>query len=416
MKTFILSLFAILLLCSPLAAFNTGKSILHADSYMLRAQGVEAAYWNPANLIATKHIDLWLPGLNTGVSVTNNSFDLDTYNYIMGQTFLTDNDKQLILDKIDGSLRTAVEGNTSLIGFTVGNMSFSSSVHYMSKLSLSERYLELLLYGNTDTLYVFDKSTTDFKGLSYVDITYGAGGFKLPFIPEAFPAIRTGFSVSALVGLGSAHTERFSGAFESGWNGLSLHQDISLRTGMGGYGQKAMLGVASNVTDNLELGLTLDNLWGKITWTAVAEDVNIRVDADDVYMANIDDDFYTETTERVSIDEFATELPPELRWSALYSQKQYNVSADYVQAFKNTAATSKTGRLSFGAQLFPFPFLPLNFGLGMGNSEYPWRASYGFGLKSKGSEFGFSVQSVGTIFPGQKTKGVSFGSYIRLWI
>ncbi len=416
MKNFIILAVLLLGLVCPLAAYNTGKSILHADSYMLRAQGVEAAYWNPANLIPTKHIDFWVPGLNTGVTVTNNSFDLDTYNYIMGLSFLEDSDKQLILDKMDGSLRTDVEGNTSLIGFTVGNMSFSSSVHYMSKLSLSERYLELLLYGNTDTLYVFDKSNTDFKALSYVDITFGAGGFRLPLLPEGFPEIRTGFSVSALVGLASAQTERFDGYFRSGWNGVYLHQDIQLRTGMGGYGHKAMLGVAADLMDNLEVGLTLDNLWGKITWSAVSEDVSIKVDADSVYIANIDDDFYTESSERVSIDPFATELPPELRLAALYSQKNYNVSADYVQAFKNSAATSKIGKLSLGAQLFPVPFLPLNFGLGIGNGEHPWRASYGFGLKSKGSEFGFSVQSVDSLFPSYKSKGVSFGSYIRLWI
>ena len=51
MKNNLFAFLAALLLASPLLAFNTGKSILFADSYMLRAQGVEAAYWNPANLV-----------------------------------------------------------------------------------------------------------------------------------------------------------------------------------------------------------------------------------------------------------------------------------------------------------------------------------------------------------------------------
>ena len=416
MKNNLFAFLATLLLASPLLAFNTGKSILFADSYMLRAQGVEAAYWNPANLVRQKHIDFWAPGLNMGVSVANNSFDLDTYNFIVGQDYLEDADKQLILNKINGSLHTEMEAQVSLFGFTLDNMSFSSALHAMGKLALSERYLELLLYGNTDSLYVFDKGTTDAKGISYVDFTFGAGGFEIPLLPSEYPVLRTGFSVSALVGVANADLTEFYGYLQSGWDGITLHQDITLRTGFGGYGHKAMLGAACDLSQNLQLGLTLDNLWGKLTWSAVAEELQYSLVADSVYAVDIQDDFYVLRDERVAIADYATELPPEIRMAALWKDNKYSFSADYVQAFKHSAATSKVGRLSFGAQLLPLPFLPLNFGLALGNEAYPWRASYGFGLKSKGSEFGFSVQSIDSIFPGQKSKGVSFGSYIRLWI
>ncbi len=416
MKAIFLTCFAILLLCIPLSAFNTGKSILFADSYMLRANGVEAAYWNPANLVRQKHIDFWAPGLNMGVSVTNNAFDLDTYNFIVGQEYLEDADKQLILNKIDGSLHTEMEAQISLFGFTLDNMSFSSALHAMGKVAVSERYLELLLYGNTDSLYVFDKGTTDANGISYVDFTFGAGGFEIPVFPSEYPALRAGFSVSALVGVANADLNKFYGYFQSGWDGITLHQDINLRTGFGGYGHKALLGAACDLSPNLQLGLTLDNLWGKLTWSAVAEELRYSVVADSVYAVDIDDDFYVVSDDRVAIADYSTELPPEIRMAALWKEPTYSFSADYVQAFKNSAATSKVGRLSFGAQLLPLPFLPLNFGLALGNEAYPWRASYGLGLKSKGSEFGFSVQSVDSLFPGYKSKGVSFGSYIRLWI
>ena len=71
------------LLCvSLLSGFITGKSLLFADSFMLRAQGTEALYFNPA-LLHPGYSDIMLPAVNSAAFVANNSFDLDTYNYIM---------------------------------------------------------------------------------------------------------------------------------------------------------------------------------------------------------------------------------------------------------------------------------------------------------------------------------------------
>ncbi len=406
----------LMLSLSALFAITTGKSVFYADSYMLRAQGVEAGYWNPANLIPSKYIDLWLPGVNTGVTIDNNSFDLDTYNYLVGLDYLQESDKQLILSKLDKSLHANVSGNTSIIGFTLDNMSFSSSAHYMAKLALAERYLELALFGNTDSLYVFDKSTTDARGLGYVDLTFAMGNLVLPFKWEHFPKIRAGFSVSALVGVADAYADKFNGFLSSSYDGITMHQDVTVRSGIGGYGHKAMLGLATNPTENLELGLTLDNIWGNITWSAVTEERNIHFVADSLYAASIDDNFYEETYETIEIESYKTELPPELRLAALWRMNHGSLSVDYLQGFKNSVTTSKIGRFAFGAQYFPLPFLPITFGVGLGNSSYPWRVSYGIGLNSKTGEIGFSVQSFETLIPNYKTKGVSFGSYIRLWI
>ena len=416
MKKLLIISLLILLSVTALSAIITGKSVFYADSYMLRARGVEAGYWNPANLIPSKYIDLWLPGVNTGVSIDNNSFDLDTYNYIMRLDYLQESDKQLILDKIDKSLHANVSGNTSIIGFTLGNMSFASSAHYMAKLALSERYLELALFGNTDSLYVFDKSNTDARALGYVDLTFGMGNLEIPFLPESFPKIRAGFSISALIGGANAYTDQFNGYLSSSMDGITLHQDMTVRSGIGGYGQKIMLGFASNPMENLELGLTLDNIFGKITWSAVTEDRNMHFTADSLYAANIGDDFYEESYETVDIENFSTELPPELRMAAMWRMKHGSVSMDYLQGFKRSVSTSSIGRLSFGAQYFPLPFLPLSFGLGLGNSTYPWRVSYGVGLNSKTGEIGLGVQSYNTLIPNYKTKGVSLGIFIRLWI
>ena len=414
-KLALLILFSLLLL-TALTAFNTGKSIFFADSYMLRAKGVEAAYWNPANLQQKKGIDFWLPITNLGICINNNSLDLDTYNYVVSRDTLNDIDKRKILDKIDGSLRSAIESNVSIVGFAFDNMSISSSLHLTGKLALSERYLDLLLYGNTDTLYVFNKSTTDAGGLGYVDITFAMGNFTLPYIPKTIPPIRAGFAVSALIGVGNAIMEEFNGYFSSSMEGADLRQDIVLHTGIGGFGQKAMLGLASNITPNLEVGLTLDNIFGRINWSLTTEETNIQVVANDIYAVNISEDFYDYSNETLDIGSYSTKLPPELRLGVLYNMPWANFSLDYLQGFKTSIITSGIGRFSLAAQFLPWEFLPLNIGVGFGNSQYPWRISYGIGYYSNKVELGLGWQSVKNFIPGYKTKGIAIGSYLKVHI
>ncbi len=413
-KLVIISL--ILLSLSALMAIKTGKSIFYADSYMLRAQGVEAAYWNPANLVAGKYYDLWLPGANTGVYVQNNALDLDTYNFVMSRDKLSDTDKELILNKLDGSLRGSFSGNTSIFGYAFSNMSISSSLNYMGSFSLSEQYLDILLHGNTEDQYKFDKHLNDISALSYADITFGIGGFNIPFLPETMPPIRFGMSGSVLAGVGSAHTERYDGYLRSSIDsGISMHQDIDIRTAMGGQGFKGMIGFASNPMPNLEVGLTLDNILGAINWNMYTKDQKYHFEADSVYVSNLEDNFYSQTSAEEEVESFSTSLPPELRMGVLWTSPKLSLSSDYVQGFEESMVTSSIGKLSFGARVLPVYFLPLSFGISLGNSKSPFRASYGISFKSETAEIGVGFQSFDSLIPGTKSKGVSFGSMLRLW-
>ncbi|MBP7310550.1 MAG: hypothetical protein KA984_04615 [Candidatus Cloacimonetes bacterium] len=414
MKKLIIAL-AVLFLCFNLAAIKTGKSIFYSDSYMLRARGVEAAYWNPANLMPTKNIDIWLPAANTGIQVSNNALDLDTYNSVVGDEYLDQAEKDALLNKIEGSLQGSFSGNHSIFGLTLGNMAFASSASYMGKTGISKRYLELLLNGNADSLYVFDNKSNQVSATSYVDFTYGMGNLTLP-LGEKIPPIRAGFSASILVGFMDGYTQRFEGYLSSTMDGISMHQDVTLRTGVGGFGFKSMLGLASQPYPGLDVGLTVDNIFGALKWSGKTEDRIYGFHADSVYVSNINDDFYTQTDETIDIDSYTTSLPPELRLAAMYTLSQLSISADYVQGFKNSVITDNTGRLAFGAEISPIPILRLHTGLGLGNSSYPWRISYGFSLRSSTLEGGLSVQSFQSVFPGTKSKGIAFGSFIRLWI
>ncbi|MDZ4181427.1 MAG: DUF5723 family protein, partial [Candidatus Cloacimonadaceae bacterium] len=410
-RKILLTLVLAMLAGSMFAAAFAGKPMMYADSYMLRAQGSEANYWNPA-LINEKYADLWLPGLNSGYYVANNSLDLEIYNHIMSKKYLDDSDKQKLLDMIDGKLSVTVGGQSSIFGITFGNVALTSSFHYHAKASVSEKYLELLLYGNTEEHYTFNEDHNHVASLSYVDLSLGYGDIPLP-LPESVPPIKAGIGVSLLVGIEDIHTANYAGSFSSTIDGLSVHQDLTLKTGAGGFGFKAMLGLVSEPLPNLHAGITLDNIFGFIKWGLVRENLNYSFNADSVYVANLQDDIYEWETSRVKADPFSTALPPELRIAALYRMPQISLSADYVQGFGTSIITSKTGRIAFGMEYQLIPIMPIHLGLGLGNADYPWRVSYGVGLKIRPFEFGVGMQSFESVLPGVKTKGVAFASYFR---
>lgn len=394
------------------AGIHGGKALLYSDSYMMRAKGTEANYWNPA-LLNEGYGDIWLPAVNSGFYINNNALDLDTYNRIMRKGTINEADKAAIMDMIDGSIRVNTEGQVSIAGFTMGNVAISSSANFFAKAALDEDYLRLLLYGNEEETYAFDKKDNNAALLSYADITVGMGGYQIP-LPETAPNIQFGFSASLLIGIEDIHTRHYTGTFTANMDGMSLDQDLTLRTGGAGIGFKGMLGLASEPLPNLKVGLTLDNILGTIAWGMVRKDLHYTVVADSVYVADLDEDFYEYTHTSDNTDGFSTSLPPELRLGGLYSLKNASFSMDYVVGFGNSPQTSKLGRLSLGAELLPLPVLPIHLGYSPGSAHYPWRVSYGFGIRIKPIEFGLGMQSFETVFPGTKTKGLAVASYFTL--
>lgn len=414
MKKSLISLFIFLTVSLLSATTITPQSMFFADSYMLRARGCDANYWNPA-LLQKGYSDITIPILNLGMSLGNNSFNLDLYNYIMKQNYLDDNDKQKILDAIDNNMSFNLGGQIGIFGFTTSNMAFSSSVHLATKASMDEQFIELALYGNGDgsEIYHFTKKNNYAEGLSYADLTFGMGDILLPF-PETVPAIKFGFALSALGGLGNVETRELEGYLSSNLDGLNVQQDLIIRTGLGGYGLKTLLGLYSEPIPSLEVGATLDNLFGFIKWQKQTQEEIYHFEIDSLYASNIEEDFYIEDSSTVDIKPYTTKLPLEMRLSALYTYKPISVSADYVVGFGSSPEVSKQGRISLGAQICPIQQIPISIGYCSGNDIYPWRMSYGIGLDFKSVALGIAIQSIESILPGSSTKGISFANYIKV--
>lgn len=417
MNKLFLPLLLLLVAASLGATSFTSRSLLFADSYMLRARGCDANYWNPA-LLSPKHGDLWLPAVNTGMQLGTNYLSLDLYNYVMEQDYLDDEAKQEILDAIDGSMDFSLGGQISLFGLTLGNLALTSSLHLGLRSALSEDILELVLYGNGDGSRVYELTDEEnyLDALSYLDFTFGMGDIRLP-LPYRIPDIDFGFAASFLAGAGKAFTQDVSGYLSANLDGLTIRQDALLRTGAGGVGVKGLLGLHSEPLRRLHAGLTLDNFPGYIKWGLIREDFRYHFEADSLYVSDLDEDLenlYTDEYTQTKGEPFSTTLPPELRFSLLYDMKQASLSLDLVKGFGESETVSRQLRYSVGAQLTPVPILPIQIGYGSGNGAYPWRMSYGLGINLKAVELGFGIQSIEAVLPGPSSKGIAFATYFNL--
>lgn len=402
-----------LLMCSLLFGISTAKSIFYADSYMLRAQGVEANYWNPAKLSSRTNADLWFPLANVTARLSNNALDIDAYNTFVGNEYLSREDREKILSNFQGKLAADLETHFSLFGMNFGSQAFSSSLYLAGKTAFSQNLVDFVLLGFDEEEYLFDHANNNLSVIGYIDFTLGMGDIAIPFIPEYLPQIKTGFSVSFLLGLLNAETTSFDGFIRNTIEeGATMHQDFTLRTGVGGGGMKAMVGMYSELFKGFEIGATVDNIAGFINWRMALTENLHKVRADSIYVANLDEDFFKYEMENISVEPYSTKLPAEIRLAAMYKNRWLGVSTDWVTGMDESALTSKTGRLSFGLSLTPIPFIPFSFGISPGNSTEPLKTSYGIGLDAKAFQCGVAIQTFNSLFPNEKTRGLSFGSHL----
>jgi hypothetical protein len=400
-----------LLICSVSFALQTANSLPVSGSYLLRAQGTEALYWNPAS-INPEYQDIIIPGFNFAIGLANSAFDLDTYNYISGRQ-LTNADKSMLMDKIGKGLRVNTDIHLLLLGMTFGNIALSTSTNEYSKIRLSKDYLKIVLYGNSNTDYEFSKQENQANALVYQDITLGMGNFEVTkYIQNPlFPKIFAGASISGLIGGGVAETDKYTGVFHSDFDGMYLKQDIYARTGIVGVGAKALISLKSEPISNLKVGFSLDNIGGYIKWVGDKKRYHYSVESDSVYASDMGDDFVTDLDSTWALTkDFATKLPMEMRLGALYQYRNANISMDYIQGYDSSIVTSSIGAFCFAVEYAPTPLVPIQIGYKPGNSDVPWSTSYGLGLRGKSISWGLGIQTYKSLLPGYYSTGVSLSS------
>ncbi len=390
---------------------DSAASLSFSGSYSLRATGCEANYWNPANLVYPMPYRVEVLLINSSFGLDNNAFSINRYNELNG-TYLTDKDKQKLVDDLRKSLSFNTLASYNIAGVSFDNLAFSSRVNLFASAKLSSRYVELLLFGNEyDKVYRFTRKNNRVEALGYTDLTFG-------FSPYSFEigghTIHTGIAFSLLRGLGVLTTEEYHGILAVSDDGVSLDQEIILKSGVGGYGMKSLVGLRTDINEDLSLSLTVDNLGGFIYWTNETEKRYLTAKIDSVYVSRLNEDVFehSETSEKTG--NFTTTLPVNTRLSVLYRLEDINFSLDWKQGFANSVVTNKTPEISMGTEYFATPRIPLRMGFepGLGSDLYSF--SYGLGFVANSFEINLGLKTSGSMIPGSYSKGVALALTSKL--
>lgn len=399
-------------------ALSTARSLAFSDSYGLRATGSDALYWNPASLSA-KNGSFDIPLVNLQLHMENNGLNIHTYNAVSGH-YLSDALKEEILSGFKNHLGFEGHVHSTILGTTYGRIGFGIGINAIGSGKLSKQYLNLLLYGNQgDEEIFFTQKDNDAEGILYSDFTIGSGDYEITkLIPSyeenGFPPVLFGYAVSLLTGLKGYEVASFNGHFSASDNGISLLQDVVYNEGSFGFGYKSMIGFKSQPMDHLEVGLTVDNIFGHIKWSGSNKKHTEHVDADSIYISDLDDDIFNPIDSTETMGTFTTELPPEMNMSFLYHVKSASFSLDWKQGFKESFITSTQPRVALGVEYLPSKMIPLQFGYSFPNKLEPYRFSYGLGLRLPHFEFGISLQSSHALVPCYLSKGLTIALHSRV--
>ncbi len=287
-------------LCGPVHGTGYGdnqpRAMGMAGSYTAMARGVEAIYWNPANLALKDSPKVVLP-LNLGFSFTleNNSWSVADYNQYNG-TFIDDEGKDDLLgDLEEGSLKF----NTDLGLYLplVGGAAFPMPWGLSSAVALNLRFgaegevprdmIELMLRGNqfggvreaAGKAPGYDIADWDGEG-------WGLGVFSWamakPWIPGKLAPHVSQFAVGGTIkvlGGGFGEVLRSDGDFETRIEGANINAYGITRSGFGfGFGlDLGAVGVSKDgrTTASLSLVNLLDYInWGHLSLSWIPESLN----------------------------------------------------------------------------------------------------------------------------------------------
>jgi len=412
-------IFIVLFLFSVLQvrALTDAYSMGFAESYFARAKGASALHWNPANIGTDAYLDL--PILNTNINITDNLFNLDM-NGISGK-YLTDKDKQKILDEIDGSFVVDGSLRTLIMGISDNNIAFSIGLNTLIYSKITEEFIRISLYGTESENYHFNSNDLAYDVLSYSDITAGIGGLKLNKIIPALnnvsniPEIDYGLSGSVLIGMANIKSSSFTADYVSNIEtGLTTEAYLKQKEAFGGFGLKFNLSVNSQFNERFSAGMGFDNILGFISWTGKSRVRENRYWIEGVYISDLEEDILSDEGELIDNDGYTTNLPLIYRLGMLYDFGDFDISLDYNHKFWENNYNLGRNRIAIATELKWIEKLPFQLGIKFGDGDNVITTAYGVTYKGDYFQTGFSMQLADTILPGSNSKSLSFGIHTQI--
>ena len=397
-----------MLTAGPLFAWGESnpRAMAMGGAYTALGTGPEASATNPANLGLSRNRSFSLDLFSVGLSVKNNSFSLSDYNEYTGQ-FLTDEDKNVILDKIPAEgLKLNVLTEVSGLNFSIGRLAFNFRGLGASKANFDKDPFELLLFGNAVKSEV---NLSDTRGEAYA-IGDGALSYGHPLLKWQGGELAVGATFHYLYGIAYEKIIHAEGGVASSDYGFVGNGEMIVRSALGGQGTAFDLGVAMVFQNNWVFSACWQNIYSKINWNNETEELLYTFDMQPITfddLADEDSDSLVESNDTTySIAGFSSTIPTVVKLGLARSYKKLTWALDWEQGTSSGASQAITPRLSAGLEYRLVNFFPVRVGTSFGGDRGSIYST-GFGLYMGPVHLDLALANNGSFSPGQ-TKGVHF--------
>ncbi len=344
------------------AGFSIARSAGMAGAHVGLASGASASYYNPANLGLVTHRQTEILLAGVGLNASNNSFSLADYNNYTG-SFLTDNDKQDILNKVPlEGLIISADAEASAMGVSFSKFSFNMTGFAASEANLGHDVLETLLYGNSFG------DTISLNGMYGSGWSYGSADFSFgtPIYTHGNRQLAVGLTAHYIKGLYFADVTKIDATAATLSTGFTGDGEISARTAEGGSGYAVDLGVALDLSKSYTVGLNFKNFASSINWDKNPQEQGYTFSFDSLNINNSSDSAVISSDFSRPIASFKSGLPSTIRAGIAKTSGKFIWALDWEQGFKRAPGASSKPQISLGAEYSLVGFLPLRAGYSFG--------------------------------------------------
>ncbi len=384
--------------------FSLARSAGMAGAHVGLAEGVAAAYFNPANLGLSSHRQTSIQLAGIGVNLTNNSFSLDDYNTYTG-ALLTQADKQTLLGKVpvDG-LKLTADAEASVSGVSFNKFALTFTGYGAGEVNINKDVLEVLLNGNAlgDTISL--------EGMYGAGWTYGSVDFSFgaPIYTKGTRQLAIGATARYLKGIYFADVTRVDGFVATLITGFQGDGALIINSAEGGSGFALDFGAALQLNENYTVGLSLKNLLSNINWSNNPEERGFTFAFDTVTINNASNDSVFVTSDFTNtIDGFSSSLPSTVTLGIANTTGKFLWALDWEQGFSRNPGASTKPQISAGAEYAVVKYLPLRAGLGFGG-RHGSQLAFGGGLNLSALHIDFAFLTSGSTLNSSSNKGARF--------
>ena len=384
---------------------------------------------------------------NTTAHLSNNSISLDWINnsLLSGMNLEDDQDKSDFLSIFEGQDISVSSFTQMQFGFNYKDYSLLLSPQSFGTILLPYSIIDLVFYGlDFDQNISFDTEKTQFQAVLPITFSHSRNldqyltKFNLPL-----KNIRAGLGAKLLLGLALFETQFNNSIIDSDQDFVQMKGDIQTTYnlfgsrmivdesdygssefelgsdyGFSGTGFALDFGLSADYSENINFGLSLNNILGQIGWSSsstyeynMSYDLNITssefeeiADYDDAQQDSLVSSIITYESNQPISGTKSTSYPSYLLVNGNYKIKDFVISSYVLAPFNDVYY--KNIQFSIGTSYNKFKKVPLYFQLNFdGGDHIKWFAGLDLNFKKYELKVGFS-QEDGFL---NSAKGIAFG-------